>query len=293
MKLTPLQKMIARGDEQPRQLGLAWALGVDTLYKFKGFAGEQRDHVIDMITNARIYFSRAEQFNDPLDVAPVIALGGDPKDPKFVEALEAKELEMMRSKGMADAEIDAYRKTNGSDIFALAAGSRVAVRKAIREATRIFCLSAEQCHPLQWSHYADQHRGLCLHFSSAPGVPFGLSRKVTYSQDRKPILIPLDRQQESAIFDRFVMVKADFWSYEHEFRIVVGPGVDWGGSLDGDFVSFDPDRLTGVTIGMRMPARDEAELVALIHAQRPHMKIWRAVEDFDRFWMHIEEVQQQ
>jgi hypothetical protein len=59
--------------------------------------------------------------NDPLDVAPVIALGGDPNDPKFVAELEAKEREFHRAKGMRDADIQEYRKANGTSIESLAA----------------------------------------------------------------------------------------------------------------------------------------------------------------------------
>ncbi|MGH8309809.1 MAG: DUF2971 domain-containing protein [Steroidobacteraceae bacterium] len=278
----------AQRDDLARRMGFAWALGIDTLYKFKGFTGDQRDHVIDMLEHSRFYFSVPDQFNDPYDVAPVIALGGDPKDPAFLAELEAKELASLKRRGLNDAQIEAYRKASGTDISQLAAGARDDLRFKMRRDTRIFCMSAEQCHPLQWSHYADRHRGLCLHLRCAAGKPLGLARRVEYRTDREPILLPLERQSHDEIVERLILLKADFWSYEREYRIVGDVGVDWGATLNGRYLDIDRDVLTGVTIGMWMPEPDQTALLALIDKHHPALPVWKAVEDFDRFWIKVE-----
>lgn len=280
--------MSARRDDLARRMGFAWALGIDKLYKFKGFTGDQRDHVTDLLEHSRLYFSVPDQFNDPYDVAPVIALGGDPKDPAFLAELEAKELASLKRRGLNDAQIEAYRKASGTDTSQLSAGARDDLRLKMRRDTRIFCMSAEQCHPLQWSHYADRHRGLCLHFRCAAGEPLGLARRVAYRTDREPILLPLERQSPDEIVERLILVKADFWSYEHEYRIVGDVGVDWGATLNGRYLDIDRDVLTGVTIGMWMPEPDQTALFALIDKYHPGLPVWKAVEDFDRFWIKIE-----
>src|SRR5271154_259445 len=77
--------------EAARALRFAWALGVDTLYKFRSLEGSSREHTFDIIQNSRIYFSRPEQFNDPFDCTPPFALAKSASDPDFVKELEEDE----------------------------------------------------------------------------------------------------------------------------------------------------------------------------------------------------------
>ena len=277
-------------EDLPQRLGFAWAFGIDTLYKFKGFRGEQRDHVRDVLENSRLYFARPDQFNDPYDVAPVLRLGGDPGDPKFFAELEAQERETLMKDGMSKAEIDVYRKAHGVTIDLLADGAQRDLRQKLLLGTRVLCLTAERAHPLQWAHYADQHRGVCLHFSCAAGSTLGQARAVKYRQGRTPVLIPLDRQSEDEITERMALTKADFWSYEKEYRIITHDGVESGVPLRQGFLTLEPPVLTGVTLGMRMPADDEAALLNMIDHSRPGVPIWKAREDFDRFWMQMERI---
>lgn len=270
-----------------RKKGFAWALGFDTLFKFKGFAGEQREHVTDMLQNSRVYFASPEQFNDPYDVSPVIQLAGDPADPAYLAELEAAELSMMKARGLGDQEIEDFRRTHGAPIDQLANEAGAAVRKELRNSVRVLCLSTEQCHPLQWSHYADHHRGVCLHFRCAAGTGIGLARQVVYQQERTPIYLPLERQSTDEVMARMVLVKADFWQYEREFRIIASQGVDSGVTLANNFMSFDPNILVGITVGMRMDAETRRELLALVDAHRPGLPVWEAFENPDRFWMQV------
>jgi hypothetical protein len=265
-------------------------LGIDTLYKFKGFRGDDRGFVLDILEHSRLYFSDADQFNDPFDVSPVIALGGDPEDPKFIAELESKERAIMKSKGMSDGDIERYRAEFGEDVAALAPGARDKIRVDLRADARIYCLSAEQCHPLQWSHYADRHHGLCLHFRSARGSLFGLARKVKYFPDRKPILLPLDRQSDDEIVDRMVLIKAGFWDYEREYRIVAHESLDTGAGLVGRFAPFEPECLVGLTVGLRMQADDRRALFEALDRLRPGLPVWQASEDFGRFWINVDRI---
>jgi hypothetical protein len=89
--------------------------------------------------------------------------------------------------------------------------------------------------------------------------------------------LPLERQTSDEIMERLVLVKADFWKYEEEYRIVGDDSIDWGAKLEGRYLAVELDLLTGVTISMRMPATDEADLLAVIDAHRPGLPVWKAV----------------
>jgi hypothetical protein len=276
--------------EHARRMGLAPERGITTLYKFKGFRGAQREHVQDMLARGRVYFSSPDEFNDPYDVAPVIALGGNPNDPNFLQELEARENAKLKAIGQTDEQIRRYREANGVAVDRLAAEARDDIRQKLLRTTRIFCLSAERCHPLQWSHYGDQHRGVCFHFRCGVGNVIGLARKVEYRRERAPILIPLDRQSTDEIMRKLVLVKADFWSYEQEFRVIADTESDWGGELEESFLQLQQEDLIGLTIGMRMPNLDRTTLLEMLDRYRPELPVWECVEDHERFWMNCNRV---
>ena len=51
-------------------------------------------------------------------------------------------------------------------------------KEAQTKSTGLLCFSKSWKNPVQWSHYADRHRGFCLGFD----VPDTLIKKVTYGK---------------------------------------------------------------------------------------------------------------
>lgn len=84
----------------------------------------------------------------------------------------------------------------------------------------LLCFSRDWHNPVQWSHYAERHRGLCLGFE-VPDERLGI---VSYS--RKRLLVEtghlLSAQQidpQTAI--KFLFTKYAHWKYENEVRVLV------------------------------------------------------------------------
>ena len=82
----------------------------------------------------------------------------------------------------------------------------------------------EDC-PLMWSHYGDQHRGICLGYSVPEGIA-GDVQKVAYGRGRlvkaSEVGAMLDGDDEArAKVDEAVMLrKAESWAYEREWRLI-------------------------------------------------------------------------
>jgi len=274
-----------------RRQGMAWALGVDKLYKFRSLDPSVREFALDIIEHSRLYFPAPVQLNDPLDCLPVIELAGDPNDPEFVKELYAEEERVWRAVGHSAEDIERKRTTEGIPIAQLPAVATEGVRKLLREDMRVFSASAEQQHPLLWSHYADSHKGICLHLRTREGSVIGLAEQVQYRAEREPILIPFGYQSESEVAARVASIKADFWAYEKEFRIVGYLDTDWGYQFhEGHFVSFEPELLCGITLGMCISAGDRELILDLAAGPKPPIPVWQAREDHQRFWMDIERV---
>ena len=102
---------------------------------------------------------------------------------------------------------------------------------------KVMSLSISNDNPLLWSHYADEHRGICI------GYKFNLSTLiknriisniVKYSDRRKPLNVELLENLNSAVIAEnkqipllpkkhllnSMILKSDEWEYEKEFRLI-------------------------------------------------------------------------
>jgi len=100
-------------------------------------------------------------------------------------------------------------------------------RKYVRKLRQLFfqkagviSFTANWHHPLMWSHYGDNHRGLCLGFD----VPAGLVLKVDYIRERP---IPKERvlpdgsvELQLPSINTFAQTKSKHWDYEDEYRLL-------------------------------------------------------------------------
>jgi hypothetical protein len=273
-----------------KRLRFAWYFGYDTLYKFRSFSSESRRWVLDTIKNSRIYLPHPPAFNDPFDVSPVVVHGGDPNDPEYFRALEAKERRMEKAQGVTGTRLDRLRKRTGVTIHDLPKAAEAHLRKALRDDVRVLCLSAHQLHPLQWSHYADSHRGVCLHFRCRPGAPFGLARQVRYRKKRAALSTLLEHSSD-AIMDRLVFNKAKFWSYESEYRIIATESGRAEPALKNGYMHFDPSLLVGITFGLNMPEKQRRALMAYARRHNSNIAFWEIIEDRSDFALIVQRFQ--
>jgi hypothetical protein len=89
-----------------KRLRFHWYFGHDTLYKFRSFSGDLRKWVLDTIKNSRIYLPHPPAFNDPFDVSPVVAHGGDAYDPEYLRELQTEEARMHKAAGIKGRALD-------------------------------------------------------------------------------------------------------------------------------------------------------------------------------------------
>lgn len=83
----------------------------------------------------------------------------------------------------------------------------------------LLCFSQNYTNPVQWSHYAEKHRGLCLGFD----VDDGALMQVDYVNERLDAncLLSGIAEADLAIVKKTISTKFKNWSYEQEWRIWV------------------------------------------------------------------------
>ncbi len=89
------------------------------------------------------------------------------------------------------------------------------VKDALSKSTGILCFSKTYNNPVQWAHYAEQHKGLCLGFD----IPDELLHKVKYIKRRPPF--PNFRNLTEEVMKNSLLKKFKHWEYEQEWRMYI------------------------------------------------------------------------
>ncbi len=98
------------------------------------------------------------------------------------------------------------------------------VKRGLNEYMGLLCFSESWHNPVQWSHYAESHRGVCLGFDVAPTAGM---KKVRYIADRIPpklMAMKAEGPEAAAHMLDLLTLKFDHWQYEQEHRLFVGIG---------------------------------------------------------------------
>src|ERR1700691_5691385 len=91
--------------ETVKMFRFPWNQGITTLYNYRSFQGESRGWVSEILLESKIRFSHADEFNDPFDVAPTLAHGGDVSDPAYLKELKRAELRAHLDRGLTRRQI--------------------------------------------------------------------------------------------------------------------------------------------------------------------------------------------
>ena len=215
------------------------------LYKYRDLTAR----TLDMVVGDRLHFADPSTFNDPLDTRPSLDndVGVDGlgrilwmlteqrnaaemqaaadairlKGPKTTDLIEK------RSRGQADERMAEIEYSAMDPEFDTEATLRYRIELELlqRYEKGIVSFAERDNCPLMWSHYGDQHRGICLGYS-VPERATGDVHRVAYDGARlvkaSEVSAMLEGDDEArARVDAAVMLrKAESWSYEREWRLI-------------------------------------------------------------------------
>ena len=147
----------------------------------------------------------------------------------------------------------------------------------------LFCLSADPTHILMWSHYADDHKGFCLEFSTVNSI-FKMARNVEYPPSY-PNHRFIDCMNDRELLHKLTLfTKANLWEYEQEWRVLGNFGMVENGK---GFYRFAKEALTGIIFGWSMPTEDKVVLGKLVEGRNPSVQLYQAHRRKREFKMQI------
>lgn len=130
------------------------------------------------------------------------------------------------------------------------------LKKEMGVRSGLICFSEDWTNPVQWSHYAEHHRGICLGFD----VTEQFVTKVTYEHERTVIddlasLFKAGIPDHDWLVREVICRKFKHWEYEQEWRafVTLKPEERDNGT---DFMYFNPDlRLNKIIAGPECDVR--------------------------------------
>ena len=250
------------------------------LYKYRPL----NQWTISTIVNCVIRFSKADDFNDPFDCR--LRYNYEGTDTEWAEALtrllqstsphlSAEEVTRMVAAKMRDG---LHRDLRALDLVWDDIGSKQRAKNGI------LCLTACPKNILMWSHYADEHKGCCLEFST-DSPPFSGALSVDYLPEYpNNRLVDFIGGSSDEVFDEHakltIRTKSDLWGYEEEWRVrnyPQGPGL----------FKFEERLLTGIVFGYRMADEHKDMLRKLVLGRKPKVNLFQANPKGRQFKMEL------
>ncbi len=269
------------------------------VYKYRTFSS----WTLQLMVEDRLWFADPSTFNDPLDVQPTVYEDISSTElerilRKMVERRVGGELHAtaraIRQSGAAPLDhIAELARKSADDLLAQARyriasldrpdgdeardllGGYVLQEVLHRYDHGIVSMATRANCPLMWSHYGDQHNGVCIGYSVPESVrlapvAYGGSRSIKASLIRD--MVDGDPAATRAVDDAVLLTKAGDWRYEREWRLI------------GDMGLQDcPLEMEELVFGLRCPPIVRFSLATALANRKPAIKLYEIQQKRDSF----------
>lgn len=239
------------------------------------------------ISEAEVHHTSPSQFNDPLDCNPTLEVDVSNYElTRLLRRMLAQEFsetevdeEIARIRYMADAPGEDGEVGDREEALRWGLAQRVmALVKREFGAKGVLPLSATWAEPLMWSHYADQHKGICIEYDISQW-PVENLKPVNYNAPRAVRAHDLhrwkidgDAQALERINSTYFYAKAPEWSYEKEWRDV----------NDRAGINVLPFEISAIHLGLRTDFVWHRVIVKLLNQDRD-IKLYQIRVEDDNF----------
>lgn len=272
------------------------------VYKYRTFSEKS----LESLVLDRVYFADPSSFNDPLDARPTLeadlpalelertlrtlverrvtgAMTANARAIKYRGERTAEHIAKHACRA-ADQLLEEIRYNSGDPDYEMKDPHQFLLSwhvhdEVLRRYDRgIFSLARRADCPLMWSHYGDQHAGICIGYSAPEDVElepvtYGGARHIKASLVRD--MVDGDPAAARAIDQAVLLKKAKAWQYEQEWRLIGDRGL-----------RDSPLELEEVVFGMRCPATVQFAVVKALFDRKRRPKFYEIVEVPGTFLLH-------
>ncbi len=218
--------------------------------------------LIKILENSSLNFTPPSKFNDPYDcylglisfAVTQKAIDRVKNDPTISDEIKAKK--------MKDFKENPHELPHALNQIA----NDLLVKSGIT------CFSLNRENMLMWSHYANKHTGVCIEFHSIPLIRSVTKngkikvnvKEVTYCSELDTINF---HESPKVAVDNLVFTKAEDWSYEKEFRVLLA---------ENGLKAFDLNSICSITFGTQCADSTIIESKSLLEQKSIHPKLFKA-----------------
>lgn len=267
-----------RLNSSERRKGLAGSRSEKTehgplhLYKYRSLNAEDQasvGKVRSILVQDRIWAASPASLNDPKDMRFKVVLNQD-LDTRKKWAKENAHLlprlspaqRLLRQQQLARANMTPE----------MVAG----FKQDMERGAGVFCASTDPRSQLLWTHYAAEHKGICIQVAPYEDELFLVAKKVIYSNQFPTIIVPTPPNS----LQEYYLHKSPDWAYEKEWRVVL--------PLNSCSIALRPLAISAVILGARAELDTVNTVLTLLRererAGKPPLKIYQAKlgdESFD------------
>ena len=136
----------------------------------------------------------------------------------------------------------------------------------------VFCFSKDGKNMLMWSHYGDEHKGICIGYSNdrkpTPNIRpviYGKYGVIKTSSLYKAV-VKNDKDEQTTIENEILLKKSSAWRYEKEYRLISSTGLQ-----------DSPLKLEEITFGLRCPDEVRHTIIKMMEGRRQEIKYYEMV----------------
>lgn len=248
--------------------------GIPTLYHYEKFNPE---YLARTLRDKILHCSNPANLNDPCNCKPAF-------DPHSLDDPEVLEREMAWRVFHPDKHLwEARMRADPQARTDFMMGASKSMEGMLAE-RRIYCLTPKVASTLMWWHYAGNHHGICLEFSTR-NMLFSKACEVKYLEEY-PHWVPCDINDQPGRVMELILTKSSDWSFEEEYRLIsIGlPAASSFLQLHGEFFRLPHGALKSVVMGCEA---DHKTIAALIKECAPDVPIKMAVRSPNLYELEI------
>jgi len=232
------------------------------LYKYIDLSGG-----IALIENKTFKFSNPKDFNDPFDLYEELI---DFSQQKIIPKVSMSRKEKRKVETLSDKTRIKTLKYEW---------------KKIKNDFGISCFSRTYKNILMWSHYAQKHTGICIGFYVDANLLLNdsiFALGVKYENDFEPLPFDaLDKDKLLISATQYLSLKAIFWKYEEEIRLISFSYFKYNKDEFLKFVKYAEIR--EVYFGLRTSENDKVKVKKLFSKDRIKPKFFEMTPTENKF----------
>lgn len=257
------------------------------VYKYRAF----NSNTLSCLVRDVIWFASPQTFNDPFDGWLALPKSDEARAYRSTFVIDSPTINLEATQNNSipiDPDHESTRSAVGT--FSKLSPDLLLQCEAEKKLKHrgILCVNTDPKNILMWSHYADQHRGLCIgyRFDYAKLREVALIRKVGYPEsDDLEVLTANDLHDTDSSVEKLLLKKSRLWRYEGEWRFI----------LKQTLSSSEPGReenlsqfgqVEEIIFGMRMRI-DHRDVVAKVVGNTVSLKV--AQPAYRRYQLDIRE----